>query len=283
VVPVTKSYAGSQLTLDPDAPLQPGVVYQVSLGSGIKAATDGRSLKSTSFRFTTSPVVPPTLVSSTPADSDTGVGLATGVEMVFSKGITGYTRAGAVTLTEVATGEEIPYTRGYYSTSNTLRLNPFGGASPERLKPGTVYRVTLNGNGNDIRSVDEGAPLPTTSFTFTTATKPTVVAMSPSANATGVSTGTGVQITFSEDIIRYAAAGAVTITEDETGDVIPYTRGYNADAFTLRLNPFGGASPERLKPGTVYRVTLNGSTDALRSASGRVPLDMTTFTFTTRE
>jgi hypothetical protein len=142
VVPVTKSYAGSQLTLDPNAPLEPGVVYQVSLGSGIKAASDGRSLKSTSFRFTTLAGEPPTVVSTSPSDGDTGVGVGTNVAVHFSDQITGFGGASA-TLTRVSDGSEIPVTKAFSAVNNNrLLLNPYGGTA-DLLEPGTQYRVTL--------------------------------------------------------------------------------------------------------------------------------------------
>jgi hypothetical protein len=275
LVPVTKSYAGSQLTLDPDAPLEPGEVYQVTLGTGIKT-TDGRSLQRTQFRFTTS-AAPPIVVSTAPADGDTGVGIRTGVRIYFSEEITGAS-ATAVTLTRLSDGVQIPITRSYFAPEHRLFLNPFGNTD-EALEPGTEYRVSLAGGSDAIRSLG-GIPLETMSFTFTTAgdTPPSVVSTDPEDGNTNVAIGAGIRVDFSQPITG-ASASAVTLTRVADGAEIPITRGYHAPLNRLILNPYG-STDEKLEPGTEYRVTLTGGPNAIRSLAG-VPLSTTSFTFTT--
>ena len=66
------------------------------------------------------------------------------------------------------TGEPIPMNRGYSAADNWLNLYPYAGTTQD-LEPGTEYTVTLTGGPGAIRSMDDGTPLATTSFTFTTA------------------------------------------------------------------------------------------------------------------
>ena len=281
-VPVTKSYAGNQLTMDPDSALEPNTVYQVTLGTAIKTA-DGRSLARTQFRFTTSAVQPPTVVSTTPEDGEPEVGIGLSWIFVdFSEQVTGYGGSN-VTLTRVSDGTEIPFTRGFEQGRNRLILNPYGNTA-DLLEPATEYRVTLTGGPNGIRSI-AGVPLESTSFTFTTAPDagspaPTVVSTTPEDGEPEVGIGLSwIFVDFSEQVTGYGGSN-VTLTRVSDGTEIPFTRGFEQGRNRLILNPYGNTA-DLLEPATVYRVTLTGGPNGIRSVISGVPLESTTFTFTT--
>ncbi|WP_159083710.1 peroxidase family protein [Nocardioides terrigena] len=277
--------AGATDLVVADLDTNPGTRYEFTVAAINAAGTSAASELMGPVFFGGSQ---PSVVDTRPNDG--AVGVDTGIQHVwvnFSETMTGI-GGSAVTLTRVSDGAEIDFTRGFNTTENRLYINPFGGAAgaPEQLDPGTEYRVTLTGGTNALRSLG-GVPLETQSFTFTTATPegeaPLVVDTRPNDGAVGVDTGIQhVWVNFSETMTGIGGS-AVTLTRVSDGAEIDFTRGFNTTENRLYINPFGGAAgaPEQLDPGTEYRVTLTGGTNALRSLGG-VPLETQSFTFTTR-
>ena len=141
---------------------------------------------------------PPTVVTKSPATGATGVSPATDVSATFSEAVTNVTPT-TFKLKNTTTAVVVPASVSFDSATNTVAtLHP---NAP--LAAGTKYTATLTAGVQDLA----GNKLTATSWTFTTGaatggdtTPPTVVAKSPAAGATGVSTTTDVTTTFSEAV-----------------------------------------------------------------------------------
>ncbi len=108
----------------------------------------------------------PTVTTRTPAAGATGVAVANNITATFSQPVNG---VGTTTFeirpaAAAATSPRIAGTVTRNGTTNQWILNPTA-----NLAGNTQYRVTLTGGANAIRGATGGAPLVTTSWTFTTA------------------------------------------------------------------------------------------------------------------
>jgi methionine-rich copper-binding protein CopC len=285
--------AGNRLLINPEANLEPGTEYVVTLTGGaeaIRAVDDGTPYAGTSFSFTTAAAggTAPTVLDHTPTDGATDVAVDANVQIFFSEEVVGY--GGANVSLKKADGTDVPFTRGL-NTSNRLLLNPFGNDATN-LEEGTVYEVVLTGGPTGIQSVS-GVPIETRSFQFTTAggtpppvaTVPTVASSTPGDGATDVPVSTDIAVFFSEAI--QGQGGSVDLVQlDEAGEVvaeIPFDQGYSVTAQGPRLMiyPYGVDGTQLLEGSTSYRVDLTGGADAIRAADDGTPMVSDSITFTT--
>jgi len=81
---------------------------------------------------------------------------------------------------------------------------------------------------------------------------PTVTGKNPAPGKTGIATGARPYAVFSEPV-RYVNAKSVTLVDTSTGDLVPASVRYDADAYLARIVP-----DRDLKAGTRYRVKLAG-------------------------
>ena len=163
------SVAGNTLTVDPNAVLQAGTTYRLSLlgtvtgsAAGLRNA-DGVRLANTSITFTTTTdSTAPTITATNPLAGATGVARTPTVRIDTSERVTGVTTdtfqiRNATTNALVATGAVVANAAGTrYTITPTAALSAL-----------TTYRVTVTGGTTAVRDV-AGNPLATTSWTFTT-------------------------------------------------------------------------------------------------------------------
>jgi methionine-rich copper-binding protein CopC len=148
-------------TLNPTANLAAGTVYTARLLTGITDIA-GNPLAPVTWSFTTlAPNPPPTVTARTPAINATGVARINNITATFSEAVTGVS-ATSVTLNRVSNGNLIGAVVSYNTTTRVATLNPNA-----TLLANTQYRVTLTGGPAAIRDL-AGAPLATTTWTFTT-------------------------------------------------------------------------------------------------------------------
>jgi Ca2+-binding RTX toxin-like protein len=180
VVPVVVSLTGNTnagarlLTIDPSADLLPNTNYTVRLlagscagpGAGFRTGanlpTPCQALPLTQWTFTTTANLPPTVTATNPAGGANGVARLPTITATFSEAVQGVSTA-TVTLVRVGTGEARVITVTMNGANTQATIIP-----DANLRRGTTYRVTLTGGPTAIRD-NEGAPLATTSWVFTTA------------------------------------------------------------------------------------------------------------------
>jgi hypothetical protein len=200
-------------------------------------------------------LLPPRVVSQTPAPDARGVGRLSNVTVGFDELVTGI---GASTFTLSGPAGPVPATVTYNRTTGVATLNPFPGTT-DALASGTRYTVTVSDAVTDAA----GNKLPKSSWAFVTSgegpdndtIKPSVTSRSPGAAATGVVTGANVLIGFSEPMAKPGSDAVYLQTLD--GARVPAAVNYNATTNTVIVNP-----TDPLAPGTEYDVVLTaGVTD----------------------
>ena len=251
------------------------MTYTATLTGGATAIRDlaGAPLTSTSWTFTTVAANPvPTVTTQVPAANAVNQAVGTNVTATFSEAVTGVA-TGTFFLRAAGSTTNIAGTVTQGTTASQWVLNP-----TNNLAAGVTYTATLTGGATAIRDL-AGAPLASTSWTFTTAATgtnpvPTVTTRVPAANAVNQAVGTNVTATFSEAVTGVAtgtfflrAAGSTT---NIAGTV---TQGTTASQWVL--NP-----TNNLAAGVTYTATLTGGATAIRDLAGAA-LTSTSWTFTT--
>ena len=262
-------------TLTPDAPMVADKTYTVLLTSGITSLSGG-ALRPVSWNFITGPA--PTLTVQDPAAGSTGIALGTStaprtVSATFSEAVTGLPTAAAAS-------PNFTLTRGTTSVAGKVVYNPntftatFTPSAP--LVSDKVYTVTLWPSIKDTA----GNTIGTKKWTFITGPRPTVTALSPTAAATGVSTGTStaprtVTATFSEPMTGLpttTAAATANFTLKQGSTTVASKVLYDATTKTATLTPAAALATD--KP---YTATL---TTGVKDVAGN-PIAATTWTFST--
>ncbi len=148
-----------EVTLKPNARLNPDTVYTVRIGAGITDIA-GNPLVATSSSFLTGPA--PSVIARTPAENAKKVSRSANITATMSEAVV----AAKVTGTSVTlrpgtgtTGASIPAVVSYNATTRTITLNP-----NSTLAAGSRYTVRLESTITDAA----GNPLPATSWSFTT-------------------------------------------------------------------------------------------------------------------
>jgi hypothetical protein len=262
-VPGFIDFHGSNIvSFDVSSPMITGTTYVVRVSSGAKdVAGNGVSPELTSS-FTTAGTPPdvtaPTVTSVSPANAATGVAVGSDVVVTFSEAMNAGTITGSTfTLTPTSGGSPVAAVVSY--SAGTATLNPSAS-----LASSTSYTVNVTTGAKDAA----GNSLTAFSSTFTTgdATAPTITAVSPTNNATGVGTNADVVVTFSETMNGGTiTTSTFTLSPTSGGSPVAAVVSYDSGAGTATLNPSAG-----LAFSTSYTVNLSsGATDA--AGNGLVP------------
>jgi hypothetical protein len=205
--------------------------------------------------------------------SSTGTRLATGT---FSgESATGWQQLTFASPVAVSAGTT--YVASYYAPVGRYAADNNAFASSGVDNP-PLHALANGADGaNGVYRYGTGGGFPTNTYqssnywvdvVFTTSasdsTPPTVTTRSPSAGATGVSVGTTVAATFSEDV-----TGA-QVALSRSGTAVSGTTSYDAASRTVTLNPSAA-----LAPSTTYSVTVSAARDA---AGNLMTPDSWTFT-----
>jgi Bacterial Ig-like domain len=206
--------------------------------------------------------VAPTILGNTPANSATGVSVATTVTATFSEEVFG-TNIATFTLKQGTTA--IPATVVYTTGSHIAVLDPI-----DQLAANTAYTVNLTaGIGDDL-----GLPIPATTWMFTTGSDmvgPSVTLQAPAPAATGVFVVATVSARFDEQVMGVSTS-SFTLKNGATS--IPGATTYTAGTKTARFTP-----DAQLPGNTLLTATLTARiTD---TASNALPAAPVTWTFTT--
>jgi methionine-rich copper-binding protein CopC len=208
------------------------------------------------------------VVAKSPAAGATGVSTTTDVTATFSEPVTNVTGT-TFKLKNTATAAVVPATVSLDNTKTVATLHP---NAP--LDAGTKYTATLTAGIQDLA----GNKLTATSWTFTTGaaaggdtTPPTVVAKSPAAGATGVSTTTDVTATFSE-AVKNVTGTTFKLRNTSTSTLVSATVSLDGTSTVATLHP---NAP--LDAGIKYTAVL---TAGVQDLAGN-PLAATSWSFTT--
>jgi len=262
---VTLDATGTIATLTPTGPLALGTVYTATV-VGVTDAV-GNAL-GTNIVWSFSTDVAPTVIARSPAPGATGVPLITNVTVTFNKPMNAASITTATfALRAAGAVVNVPAIVTLNAAGTIATLTPSIGvvngiviASP--LAAGTIYTATVAGIVTDAAGTALGAD---SVWSFTTDAAATVIAQSPTPNATGVPANTTVTATFSKPM-NAASIIPTTFTLRAAGAAanVPATVTLDATGTLATLTP---SSPLAL--GTVYTATVAGSvTDTAGTALG---------------
>ncbi len=219
------------------------------------------------WNFTTGPVpdtTPPTVVSTVPADTATGVALTTTITALFSEAIDPAT----ISTTNFSVYDEtnsfpVSGTATYNGLTATFTPN-------SSLANGPVYRATLSGV-MDIA----GNPLALTTWTFTVVNTPDITAPTlgptvPADTAIDIDVTTAISATFDEPM-NAATLTTATFTALDTTNSLTVNGTVTYDGTTATFQP-----DTALASLADITVTINGATDLAGN-----PLAVSNWTFTT--
>ncbi len=201
---------------------------------------------------TTSAPLNPTVVSTTPTKSATGIPLAQVVTATFSEAMNHSTiTTGTFTLTAPG-GIAV---RGAVTSAGTT--SSFTPTLPLIL--GTVYTATI---ATGVQNIAGRAMLASDTWTFTTGTIPTVATTNPATGATVVPLNQKIAVNFNQAMnpATLTAAGTFTVAIAGGGAAVAGTVTYVAAANTAIFKPTAN-----LAPSTNYTATIGV---AAQSASG---------------
>jgi hypothetical protein len=263
----TVNYTGTQATFVSTGNLLPGTVYTGTITTGVKDVAGNAMVSNYTFSFTTTSapdLTPPTITSSDPANSATGIAITKVVNVNFSKALNATTvNATTVTLkqgtTTVAGNVTYSGSMASYTPSASLAYN-------------TTYTGTIT---TGVKDVAGNALASNYTFSFTTSaapdlTPPTVVSTSPASNATGIATSQVVGITFSKAMTASSITTS-TFTLKKGTTAIAGTVAYSGTTATFTPSA-------ALTSGTVYTASM--STGA-KDAAGNMMMSAMTWNFTT--
>ncbi|MFN0145376.1 MAG: Ig-like domain-containing protein [Dehalococcoidia bacterium] len=201
---------------------------------------------------------PPTVIANTPLNGAAGVALGIAVTATFSEDMDLATISGATFELRNPANALVTAIVTYNAATRVATLTP---SAP--LTVNTTYTARVLGGATDPRAKDlaGNALAANATWSFTTIAgdiiPPTVIANSPLNGATGVSTGTTVTATFSEDMDAATISTATFEFRNPANALLTATVSYNAATRVATLTP---SAP--LAAATTYTATvLGGATD----------------------
>ena len=210
--------------------------------------------------FTVIDATPPEVVRTNPPEDSLGIGINTGISIVFSEDIDESTINGT-TLTVSNTAGTVSYD----SPSRTASFTP-----SEDLNKETIYVVTVT---SDVKDVAGNNMVSDYIYSFTTGiaadtTPPEMSSTSPAKDAVDIAINTKISVTFSEDMNVSTINGSAFTVSNTEGTVR-----YDSPSRTAFFSPSGELNKE-----TDYMVTV---TSAVKDVAGNNMASDYTYSFTT--
>lgn len=247
-------------------------VYSYSANPAFPTATYNSSNYWVDVVFSTN--VGLAVTATTPSNNATDVSTTTSVTAAFNKALDPATIGSNFELR--GPGSTLVNANiSYNSTTNTATLTPSAA-----LAANTTYTATVKGGATGVKDQSGNNLAANVSWSFTTntpdTTLPTVTAITPANNATGVSTSPTVRVTFSEAM---SAATINTINfelRNSSNSVVSATVTYDAATNTATLTP---SSP--LAVSNVYTATVRGGSTGVKDLAGNALAANYIWSFTT--
>jgi len=253
------TYAGSRATFTPSGVLANNTLYTATITSGAKDPTGTPLATNFVWAFTTA--VPPTVVSTVPANGAASVAVNTTISATFSEAMNAAT-INAATFTVTGPGAT-PVAGAVTFAGTTATFTP-----TVALATSILYTATITTGAKDLT----GAPLAADFVrTFTTAVPPTVVSTVPANGAASVAVNTTISATFSE-AMNAATINAATFTVTGPG-ATPVAGAVAFAGTTATFTPTAA-----LANGTLFTATI---TTGAKDAGGAALATNFAWTFTT--
>jgi len=269
---VTYASIGTTASFKPDANLTPGTTYTATVTTGAKDAAGKALAANFVWSFTTSAAADttaPTVVSTIPVNSATGVAINTKITATFSEAMAPLTLTmSTFTLMQGAT--TVPGVVTYASIGTTATFKP-----DANLTPGTAYTATVTTGAKDLAGNALAANVVWTFTTGVTADSiaPNVISTNPTDQATNVAINRTVNATFDESMDPATINSASFKLDGPGPNPISGTVTYNAGS---KIATFTASSD--LAPGTQFTATI---TTAVKDLAGNALAVNKTWTFTT--
>ena len=273
-VTIAPAITGSELTMNQTATaLLDGNKYRIYIPAGAVQDADGNALAvSYTFTFTTRDITPPVVISTIPADGDTGVAVAVPVQATFSEDMDPLTiNKDTFLLYCDLNGDGIYETKvpglvSYSAPTKTATFVPLASLQPSIGYQAVITDLVCDLAGNRM-------PRPYV-FSFNTARDtiaPTVISHNPARNELNVRLSNTITVTFSEGIFS-TGNGAVSLTDMNTGRTVTSAQVvFSANELIIRNYI--------LQRNTVYEVKIPGR--LIRDAAGNTMAFDYSFKFTT--
>ena len=267
----------TQITINPSVTLESSTQYYVKIDTTAFDDSSGNSYSgiedTTTLSFTTADTTAPTVtsVSSSTPNGSYNVGDVIEVQVTFSENVTVDTTDGTPTL-ELETGltdRTAIYSSGTGSSTLVFTYTIQEGDTSSDLDYKSTSSLVLNsGTIKDAAENDATLTLPSPGATgslgsnknfVVDTTVPTLSSVSPAENATAVSTGSNIILTFAESVTR------------QTGNVIIYNASDDSifETIDVTSNQVSGSGSTQ--------ITINPSNDLSPSTEYYVKIDATAF------
>ncbi|MGI9043509.1 MAG: Ig-like domain-containing protein [Gemmatimonadaceae bacterium] len=248
--------------------------YTVTVTTGVRDLAGNALAAPFTSTFTTAPaadVIPPTIVSRSPANGVTSIAIDTVVRVTFSEPMDPATiNTSTITLTPTSGGSPVAATVTYVPSTNTAVLDP-----TPLLAYNTSYTITVTTGVKDVAGNSLAAQSTSTFTTTPDTVAPTVTARRPTA-LTGVADTVNVTVTFSESMDAATINGTTFTLTRTTGVGSPASVAgavsYSDANFTATLNPSAN-----LTAGATYTATV---TTGAKDKAGNALTGNFSFSFT---
>jgi len=238
-VPGIVSLSGTTVSFNPTSNLAPNTFYTGTITTGAKNIAGTPLAANYVWTFTTAEAVAPTVISTDPANSATGVVLDKTVTATFSMLMDPSTLTGSTFTIKQGTTS----VAGTVSFSgSTVSFNP-----SSNLTPNTLYTGTITTGAKNIA----GTPLAANyvwTFTTAAAVAPTVISTDPTNNATGVVLNKTVTALFSVPMDPLTLTGSTFTIKQGTTSV---AGSVSFSGSTATFNPTSNLAPNTLYTGTI--------------------------------
>jgi hypothetical protein len=264
---VSYNDATKTATLNPNADLALGIVYEARLAAGIKDTAGNATTAPYEWSFTTTyGAMPPTIVARYPGSGAGNIPTNTVITVEFSEPMNQATLTNLTFYVDDSPGDGVV---SYNAASRTATFDPNADLS------GGVHTVYLTAGITDA----DGMALAATSWSFSATvadtTAPTVTGISPLDAATGVLLAANVTATFNESMDA-ESINATTFTLHKGADAVEGTVSYSEATKTATFDPTG-----LLDLTAVYTATVKGAASGVTDAAGNPLAADQIWTFTT--
>ena len=249
---ITYTAAGSVATFTPNAPLAYGTLYAATITTGATDSTADPLAANYTWSFTTA--TQPTVTSTNPVNGATNIPANQILSATFSKAMNPATLTASTFTLAVSGGSSVGGTITYTTAGSIATFTP---SAP--LAYNTQYVATITTGATD----STGDPLAANYvWSFTTASRPTVVSTVPTNGATGVAVNQVLSVTFSKPM-NCATLSSPALSFTVAGPGLPPMAGTVACSGSVAT--FTPASP--LAFNTVYAATITtAATDSTGNA-----------------
>ena len=279
------------ITFTPESILSENTQYEVTVVRDIRSSDMNgheRMLANYVFQFTTgssgvSDHISPTIDLVSPAHNATGIALTSKIDARFSESVKAPV-GWSLVFTVSTDGSAIAGTVTYDSTNMTATFSPTGGLLPNKLYTAIITTgvTDLADNPLDISNSPIATFPPAYTWTFRTistdVTPPTVDAVTPLNNGTGVGTDAIVVATFSEAIDPATITSTnFTLTKSSPNVTITGTLTYDPAQFQLVFTPNAG----QLLNSITYTAKIKGGSTGVKDVAGNALASDYSWVFTT--